>query len=84
MKSLAGAWLNSVAAHELTIEMSSTMPAVCGNSSDTHAPLCPCRANLRRVPSNLVPWLLSMNANRLPAIRDSGTGCPFSSINRGL
>src|SRR5206468_3473195 len=72
MKSLAGAWLNRLAAHDFTNETSSTIVAVCGNNSDTHAPLRPCWENFRLVPSSFVPWLLPMKANRFPSMNDCG------------
>src|SRR6185369_17790898 len=47
----AGAWFIWSVTIDLTKATSSTMPAMCGSSSDTHAPLCPCCANLNGVPS---------------------------------
>ncbi len=58
--------------------MSSTIFAVCGNSSDTHAPLWPCCVKARRVPRSVVPWLESMNANypqRLPDLEPRRASC---------
>ena len=60
------------------------MRAVCGNSSETHIPLRPCRANCRRVPISRVPWLESIKANRFPSMNDCGIGWPFSSTSFGL
>ena len=84
MNSLAGAWLKSVAWQDFVIVMSSTIPAVCGKSSETQAPLWPWRANFRRVPRSFVPWLESMNAKRFPSTSESGTGWPLRSMRRGL
>ncbi len=84
MKSLAGAWLKREALQDFARVMSSTMPAVWGNRSDTQVPLLPCCLKVRRVPSSEVPWLLSMKANRLPSMKDCGIGWPFSWMSFGL
>ena len=57
-----GAWLNASVASDRTMAMSSTIAAVCGNSSDTSAPHLPWRANSKRGPRNFEPGL--MNAAR--------------------
>ena len=69
--------------------MSSEMPAMCGSSSDTQAPLCPYCLNLRVVPKSFGLSLVneSMKAKRLPAISESGmrlVDCIFeaSACNR--
>ena len=84
MKSFAGAWLKREALQDLARVISSTIFAVCGKRFETHMPLWPCRLNSRRVPSRVVPWLLSMKANRLPSMNDCGIGWPFSSTSFGL
>ena len=84
MNNFAGAWLNRSAAQVWTSVMSSTIPAVWGKRSETHAPLWPWRVNWRREPSSFVPWLVSMKAKRLPSMNDGGIGWPFSSSRRGL
>jgi len=84
MNSLAGAWLNKLVAQDSTRLTLSTMVAVWGNSSETQRPDWPWRWKARRVPSRLVPWLLPMNANRLPSMNDPGIGWPLSSISFGL
>ena len=57
MKSFAGPWLKTSVAHECTSVMSSTMLAVCGNSSETHAPHWPCCVNCAARAEELRPWL---------------------------
>ena len=80
--SCAGEWLNRSVVHDRTIANSSTMPAVCGSTSETLAPLSPCWANRNRGPSTAESgW---MNAYRCPAITDGGIGCPSSSASFGL
>ncbi len=44
---IAGSWLIASVCIERMIVMSSTIPAVCGKSSLSHAPLWPCWANLK-------------------------------------
>src|SRR5437773_1593660 len=73
--SLAGAWLICSVVTVLRKVRSSTTWAVCGNSSDTHAPLRPYRANLRVVARSLgVCFSMndeSMKAKRLPPVSDA-------------
>ena len=44
---IAGSWLIASVCIERMMQMSSTISAVCGKSSLSHAPLWPCRANLK-------------------------------------
>jgi hypothetical protein len=50
MKVIAGSWLIASVFIVLMTVMSSTIFAVCGSSSLTHVPACPCRekANIER------------------------------------
>ena len=51
MKICAGAWLNCVVRQDFTMAMSSAMVAMFGSISESSAPDCPWRANLKRGPS---------------------------------
>ena len=51
-KVIAGAWFTCVVCIDLMKHKSSTTLAVSGNSSLTHAPLCPCWANFHGEPTS--------------------------------
>ena len=53
IRSCPGAWLNASVTIDLTMVMSSTTPARCGNSSETSAPDWPCLAKANFGPSSL-------------------------------
>ena len=64
---------------------SSTTRAVCGNNSLTHAPDCPCRANLKSEPAiGSVAWLADIPVSRCPIRTDAGRSWPFIRLSIGL
>src|SRR5947209_6389953 len=79
--SLAGAWLNTSVAIDLTIASSSTTFARYGKHSETHDPVWPCCANFRLLARSLgVAFAnVSMKANRLPLMNDSGISWLWNS-----
>ena len=84
--SFAGAWLKTSVATDRMIATSSTTFAKCGRHSETQAPDSPCCANFRVVPRSFGGSLVkvSMKANRLPLMNDSGIGWSWYSWSFGL
>ena len=84
--SFAGAWLKTSVATDRMMATSSTTFAKWGRHSETHAPDSPCWANFRVVPRSLGGSFVkvSMNANRLPLMNDSGIGLLWYSWSLGL
>ena len=78
----AGAWLNCSLYIDLMKVSSSATPAISGNTCETHAPLCPCRANFCGVPSSF--GMPDVKANVFPLTSDSGQGWSLRLTNSGL
>src|SRR5260221_9424351 len=74
-------WLIPSAMHERITAISSTICAVCGNQSDTHSPLCPCRFHCRFEANNGDPDS-PIAVITLPKL--GGNGLPARSASRGL
>ena len=82
---IAGSWLIASVFIERIIEMSSTIFAVFGSSSDTHAPLLPYCANLNidgAIGKRVCPAV--MVVNRCPLRMDSGRSLSNHSFIPGL
>ena len=70
---------------DLMKHRSSTIFAVWGSNSLTHAPLRPCCLNLNAEPaSGSEAWLPDMPVSRCPMRTDAGSSWPFNSFSFGL
>jgi hypothetical protein len=82
---MAGSWLMASVWTDLMKHKSSTIFAVCGSSSLTHAPDLPCCWNLNADPaSGSDAWFADMPVSRCPMRTDAGSSWPFISFKRGL
>ncbi len=84
MKVIAGSWLIASVFIVLITVMSSTIFAVCGSSSLTHVPDCPCRAkpNCDRATGSS-DWPI-VCATRCPMRTESGICVPWYWRSPGL
>ncbi len=74
-------WFSPFAQHERITARSSACLAMCGYQSDTHRPLSPCCANLRREAINVLPAVPMAVIGRP---NDAGIGSPSISASFGL
>jgi hypothetical protein len=82
---MPGSWLIASVYIDLTKHRSSTTFAVWGNRSLTHAPDCPCCANLKfGGATGKVACVEVMPVNRCPIRIDAGSSEPRRSCSRGL
>ncbi len=82
---IAGSWLIASVLTDLMIVMSSTIVEMCGNSSLTHEPQCPCCANLKTdgAQGNRA-WPEVIVVMRLPLRMLSGRSLSKNSASFGL
>ena len=85
MKVIAGSWLIASVCIDRTIAKSSTIFAIFGSNSDTHAPFFPCCANLNfegAIGNRLWPDVIVVN--RCPCRIDAGRSLSNQSFIFGL
>ena len=84
-KVIAGSWLIASVCIERMMQMSSTIPAVCGKSSLSHAPLWPCCANLKiDGATGKLFWPEVIVVIRWPIRTESGSSIPRRAGDRRL
>ena len=82
---VAGSWLMASVWSDFTSAMRSTMRAVCGKSSLTHMPLCPCCENLKRLGATGKPFCFEVIVvSRWSPRTDGGNSLPNIPRNFGL
>ena len=84
-KVTAGSWLIASVKMLFTMAILSTILAVCGSNSLTHAPFWPCWANWNRDgTTGNVDCVDDIPVNRWPIRIDSGNSVLYLSTSRGL